>query len=110
MSTSAQIRSWGDGQHAARIRQLPCAVGGIHCAVSVHAHHVRSVGAGGSEKDLVPLCAIHHQELHTTGRWTFFEKYGVDLRVLADRLWAWRDCSDEAWRAAMRVAWKKETA
>lgn len=106
MAKAARVRAWGDGQYAARIRRLPCAVGGTLCDAAVHAHHVRSVGAGGSERDLVPLCAIHHQELHTIGRWTFLGKYGVDLRVLADSLWAWRQCSDEAWREALCVAWK----
>lgn len=109
MGAAAELRAWGDGQHAARIRQLPCAIGGEFCETHVHAHHVRSVGAGGTEKDLVPLCAVHHQELHTIGRWTFLKKYGVDLRALAERLWAWRHCSDEAWRAALRIA-SMETA
>lgn len=109
MGKAARVRAWGDGKHADRIRALPCAIGGVHCDTAVHAHHVRSVGAGGSERDLVPLCALHHQELHTIGRWTFLEKHGVDLRVVADRLWAWRHCSDFAWRTALRVAWK-ETA
>lgn len=104
MSTVAKVRAWGDGQYASRIRQLPCAVGGEFCETHVHAHHVRSVGAGGTEKDLVPLCAVHHQELHTIGRWTFLSKYGVDLSALAERLWACRHCSDEARYRAVCIA------
>lgn len=110
MGKSARLRAWGDGQYAARIRRLPCAVGGTLCDTAVHSHHVRSVGAGGGESDMVPLCWRHHDELHRIGRWTFAEKYGVDLRVLADRLWSWRNCSDEGWRAATHAAWKRETA
>jgi len=34
----------------------------------------------------VPLCIIHHAELHRTGIHSFEEKYGVDLRVEAERL------------------------
>lgn len=106
MTRAARVRAWGDGRYADRIRRLPCAVGGTFCDTAVHAHHVRSVGAGGAEHDLVPLCGTHHQELHTIGRWTFLSKYGVDLRALAERLWTWRHCSDEGWRAALRVAWR----
>lgn len=90
MAKAARVRAWGDGRHAASIRELPCAIGGQFCDAEVHAHHVRSVGAGGSECDLVPLCAIHHQELHNVGKSTFLRKYGVDLEKLARRLWSSR--------------------
>lgn len=104
MGKAAQHRAWGDGGYAARIRDLPCAVGGVRCTAQVHAHHVRTIAAGGAEHDLVPLCAVHHQELHNIGRWTFLKKYGVDLEALAARLWMFRHCSLETWPEVLRVA------
>ena len=28
------------------------------------AHHVKTVGAGGSDLGVIPLCRLHHQEWH----------------------------------------------
>ena len=46
-------------------------------------HHDLSRGASGANKDAVPLCQEHHSEVHTIGRETFQERYGVDLRAVA---------------------------
>jgi len=75
------------------IRLLSCTVGaGDYCGSwpgyrLIEAAHVRSRGAGGADVgNVVPLCTIHHAELHRTGIRSFEEKYGVDLRVEAERL------------------------
>ena len=39
--------------------------------------------AGGTRRDLVPLCAHHHREQHDTGVETFATRYQVDLAALA---------------------------
>lgn len=97
MGTAAHIRAWGDGRHAACIRELPCALGGVYCTTQVEAHHVRSIGAGGREQDLIPLCPDHHAELHHSGRETFALRYRVNLEALAEGLWTFRNYPFERW-------------
>ena len=82
-------RIWGgpDGRYDSFIRSLPCSVPG--CEISpIHAHHVKTRGAGGTAKDLVPLCYVHHAEWHTIGRYTFDRKRGTKLEEYAGKLWA----------------------
>ena len=53
-------------------------------------HHWITKGSGGDDKDCVPLCEGldgHHVEIHAIGRWTFSEKYNLDLKNEASRLW-----------------------
>lgn len=45
--------------------------------------HVRSRGAGGTYRDIVPLTRDEHRELHTIGRDSFEAKYDVDLETEA---------------------------
>jgi 5-methylcytosine-specific restriction endonuclease McrA len=62
---------------------LPCAACGARpseCA------HVRSRGAGGDWRDVVPLCMTCHRLQHEEGVHTFQRRRGLDLRALADRL------------------------
>ena len=49
--------------------------------------HVRSRGAGGTDREAVCLCTTHHREQHRIGIQTFQAKYAVDLTAIADRLW-----------------------
>jgi hypothetical protein len=77
-------REWIRMQPCLVNKGLPCRVNGLR-----HPHHVKTRGAGGKDaQNLVPLCVVHHQELHDTGRTSFETKYGLDLRVHAERLWA----------------------
>jgi len=43
-------------------------------------HHIKSRGAGGGDEpgNLMALCTAHHNEVHTIGRKTFMEKYGME--------------------------------
>ncbi len=70
--------------HANAIRKMPCCV--TQALPPSVPHHVKSRGAGGKWTDLVPLCHEAHLNVHAIGRWTFQEKYGVDLEVIADQL------------------------
>ena len=70
------------------LRSLGCVVCGRG---SAGCHHVKSRGAGGKESDQVPLCAPCHHLVHHVGAETFPQRYGIDLRMEADRLWLrWR--------------------
>lgn len=63
----------------------PCCV----CARKAnHAHHVRTVGAGGQQdrRNLVPLCWQHHGIGHNCGWVTFQVRYGVTLATIALQL------------------------
>lgn len=76
--------AWGDGNYARWLRTLGCLVCGRGPA---DCHHVRSRAAGGRESDLVPLCRACHGLVHHVGPESFATRYGVDLRMEADRLW-----------------------
>tara|TARA_R110000824_G_C15005808_1_gene656749 strand:+ start:397 stop:741 length:345 start_codon:yes stop_codon:yes gene_type:complete len=52
-----------------------------------HAHHVVTKAAGGDYKVLVPLCVVHHKELHDTGRKTFADKWKIDLTAKAEEVY-----------------------
>jgi hypothetical protein len=72
--------------HLAWIRTQPCCVAGCR-NTRIHAHHVRTGQTGGlglkpSDLTAVPLCAIHHDEVHRGAR-TFERVHGLDLRELA---------------------------
>ena len=50
------------------------------CYGDVVAHHVKTVGSGGSDYGATPLCGNHHEEIHRIGRDTFQQKYNLDFR------------------------------
>ena len=77
-------RAFGD--RGELVRAMPCLLLGSGCWGPIEAAHVRSRGAGGTRRDLVPLCARHHREQHDRGIRTFQERHGVDLRAAADQL------------------------
>jgi hypothetical protein len=85
-------RNFGD--RAAWIRQQPCLVRGVaghECNSGTQAAHSkprRMGGRGGNRRDLVPLCALAHDEAGEypglgryvgTKRWAFETKYSVNL-------------------------------
>ena len=77
--------------HLAWVRSLPCAVRAPSCGTRSHAHHVRQGTGGGTgckpdDRHTVPLCPIHHLELHQHGAATFQARHGVFLRSFAELL------------------------
>jgi hypothetical protein len=62
------------------VRQMNCVVCGRLPSVAAH---VKSRGAGGTAKDLVPLCPNHHFEQHAVGIRTFDRLHDIDLTTLA---------------------------
>jgi hypothetical protein len=104
---AAKRRAEAFGEQAELCRMMPCCVchaqvfgRDISPAVSARAaidlpalsrcanwgsdpHHVPTRGAGGVDKDTVPLCREHHREWHDIGEKSFDAKYGVPLRGVA---------------------------
>lgn len=81
--------------HIARVAAMPCLVCGRPSTV----HHVTASRHGGritrTHKRVVPLCPVHHQIQHgpeesveALNHGGFFDRYGIDLLAVADRLWA----------------------
>lgn len=65
------------------IRQQRCIVPGCKSSGPCHAHHVLSRGAGRNDYLTVPLCPPHDTGrlgVHTLGRDTFQERYGLDFK------------------------------
>lgn len=74
------------GKRGDYIRRMPCllwAKGPSLCEGQVQAAHVRSRGAGGTRRDLVPLCAGHHEQQHRWGIVTFQDRHRLDLFAVA---------------------------
>ena len=74
------------GEHGAYVRDHGCVVG-HRCGGQIQAAHVKSRGAGGTARDLVGMCALHHGESHAMGIQTFQKFYEIDLAAEAARLW-----------------------
>ena len=69
--------------HLRFVRQHQCSAQTELCVGLIHAHHVKTRGAGGGDEWCVSLCAYHHNILHTVGRDTFGERYSIDLTEMA---------------------------
>lgn len=78
------------GDYAATIRNLPCCVCGRvpRPPTYSHPHHVRSRGAGGDKRDLVPVCHREHLLIHLMGRESFEARYEISLASIAADLWS----------------------
>lgn len=63
-------------QYLEFIRELPCCVCGDNL---VDAHHVASVGSGGSDLTCIPLCRADHTQYHVINKASFENKHGIDV-------------------------------
>jgi hypothetical protein len=87
LSEPKRIRS---KEHLRFVASQPCLICG---RTPSHAHHVRytqsrGVGLKVSDEFAVPLCAIHHHHIHTTGnerQW--WEERNIDPLKVAQALW-----------------------
>ena len=78
-------RAYGCVGRVQWLRGLDCCVGPC-LEWPCEAVHVKSRGAGGTADDLVPMCPMHHRQLHALGIKTFLAKYrGLDLEAIAAR-------------------------
>ena len=62
------------------------------CGKPSDLHHLDAVGMGRNRREIVhegmrvlPLCRIHHTEIHSTGKLTFMKKYHIDKGLVLDR-------------------------
>lgn len=56
-------------------RDYPCVC--CNSSYGVSAHHLKTKGSGGNDvvDNLVPLCGVHHTEIHKLGEYTMKIKY-----------------------------------
>ena len=77
-------------EHLRFVASQPCLICG---RVPSHAHHVRYAQSKGlslkvSDEFTVPLCAIHHRNIHTTGKEReWWQERKIDPLRVAGRLW-----------------------
>lgn len=82
-----------DKVHLRHVAAHPCLVCGRQPS---HAHHLtftqpRGLGQKVSDEFVVPLCAIHHRELHNVGvEEAWWAGHGIDPVPIAERLWTKR--------------------
>lgn len=85
-------------KHIGYILTLDCCCSNFECNGVIQAHHllkpfdgVRGMGMKANDKNLVPLCVYHHNELHRMGNeYAFADKYFDNpshLKFIAQRNW-----------------------
>ena len=64
------------------VREMACCVQDLSCNGPIEAHHLmkpwvdgRGMGMKATDKNVVPLCAFHHRQMHT--------KYGDEFKFFA---------------------------
>lgn len=81
-----KIKRVVDEEYVRWLHGWPCCVSSCRFW-PVHAHHVRSKGAGGGDDQCVPLCAFHHvvgpKAVHKIGVKTFQSLFQVSLECEA---------------------------
>ena len=100
-----EFRKWIARQPCILADRVPCECIGYLAVGSNHfrsdACHVRSVGAGGTDRgNIFSACRKHHSEQHRIGIKTFERRYGLNLKQAAldyderyrqETAWASRD-------------------
>jgi hypothetical protein len=87
-------------EHLRFVASQPCLICGRSPS---HAHHIRYAQSKGlslkvSDEFTVPLCAIHHHQIHATGKEReWWEERNIDPLIVANSLW---QQSRERYRAA----------
>jgi hypothetical protein len=77
-------------EHLRFVATQPCLICGRSPS---HAHHVRYAQSRGlglkvSDEFTVPLCAIHHHQIHTTCKeWEWWQERNIDPLKVAGDLW-----------------------
>jgi hypothetical protein len=68
-----------DEKNIQRLHGVPCLVDNSACTIGTDAHHVKSRGSGGGDEpeNLMPLCRVHHTEIHLTGHSQFVKRYNI---------------------------------
>ena len=85
-----EVKRLRDKDHLRFVATHPCLVCGRQPA---EAHHLKfsqpsALGRKVSDAFTVPLCALHHRDLHTTGNeMAWWENKQIDPMVTANMLW-----------------------
>jgi len=72
-----------DPSYLEYIRSIPCMVP-LMCSQKSIAHHESTCSSDPgmaikcSDYLTIPLCSLHHNEIHTIGAKTFYERYSID--------------------------------
>lgn len=73
---------YGSKERVNVINNIPC----IICQkLPCENCHVISKGAGGTWRDIVPMCHQHHLLQHQLGNITFSKRFNIDLTIKAIR-------------------------
>jgi hypothetical protein len=76
-------------EQAERCRRKPCCVCahlGERQQGRTVPHHDPSRGAGGLDRDTVPLCDLHHRAVHLEGRVSFWARVGLPIADVLARM------------------------
>src|SRR4029079_8627448 len=90
MLTFGHPRRIRSKEHLRYVATQPCAVCG---RIPSHAHHIRyaqprGLGLKVSDEFTVPLCAIHHRDVHTTTKERdWWQERKIDPIMIAHALW-----------------------
>lgn len=64
----------------------------VICGQRADIHHVSAIGMGRDRTEIIheglevmPLCRVHHTEIHSVGRDSFMTKYHLNGGIIADR-------------------------
>lgn len=91
-----------DAKHLVNVRGCPCAACGTgstaleRIQAGIQAHHLlrtdeRGLSRKSSDRWAIPLCFLHHNELHAAGdEEAYLASKGIDGRAVASALWAVR--------------------
>ena len=68
----------------------PCAICGTD--QDIQAHHItyaepRALGRKNSDRYVVPICPLHHYELHQLGEKSYWKNKGLEPLIYANLLW-----------------------
>ena len=79
-----------DRAHMARLAQMPCVVCGT---AYVQVHHIReclprTMGVRVGDDMTLPVCVLHHAEIHATNTDALWRRMRIDAPALAAKLYA----------------------
>lgn len=79
-----------DRKHMVRVAQQPCLICGL---TFVQVHHIRecyprTMGVRVGDDKTVPLCVMHHAELHMSNNVSFWKRYRIDAKQWARKFYA----------------------
>jgi len=86
----AEPRRVRDPEHLKYVAEQPCMICGREPCEAHHLRYVqpRAMGRKSSDTYAVPLCALHHRELHARGNErAWWVAKGFDPLTVADQLW-----------------------